>query len=488
MTYAKALQAPHRRRPGARLRDRESRLHLRRARAARVTAATCVVVAVALLIPLLPFGEGWNAVLLLSCFGVVIPLVVAFRTRSWPGDPLVLTALAVLIFFVVRPSIDLLGGDFRWAGIDVSDHYDQALNVTAATVLPYLAVLVLVRRRNAFRRIPAERSLLPVGYWLLAAMAALGAASVVASVVLAGGAAAYFGKRGLGGYENQVAFLAQMVILSLASAVGFFHFVARRRHGVTLAAIASIPVLATVLRGDRRYLVALVVALSLSWLSRRWGTKGVVTRAIVLALVLLVGAVAVEVFRPEASRAAWSAKSSISDAAVGVLTGQSTAMTSAIALGLHDLEAGGQAGFGVGRYTLAETILQPVPRQLLPEKPLSIRTTLIAMRFGVEGWTCRALCPTFTPVVTFVADFGIAGAVLGGSLLGLVVAGWYAWSLASRRASATVAAYCASSFAVFSMWWGSLADLTVAILLGSVPLAVVGLLGTSRSAGERPSE
>ena len=44
-----------------------------------------------------------------------------------------------------------------------------------AAVLPYLAVLVLVRRRNAFRRIPAERSLLPVGYWLLAAMAALGA-------------------------------------------------------------------------------------------------------------------------------------------------------------------------------------------------------------------------------------------------------------------------------------------------------------------------
>jgi hypothetical protein len=157
------------------------------------------------------------------------------------------------------------------------------------------------------------------------------------------------------------------------------------------------------------------------------------------------------------------------DAINYIFASQSTAMVTTTALAVMDREQLKAVPQGRGSYTLAETILQPLPRQLVPGKPESIRNSLIQARWGIAAGHCVGLCPTYGPISPLMADGGTLAVLLGGLLLGMFMRWWYHFCFRLRSPLAK-AAYAGTYLSFALIWWSSLTDLTVALLAIGIPL------------------
>ena len=136
--------------------------------------------------------------------------------------------------------------------------------------------------------------------------------------------------------------------------------------------------------------------------------------------------------------------------------------------------------------TLSETLLQPIPRQLWSGKPKSIRTQFIQHNWGMERGRCVTQCPTVSIVGSLYADYGLASVALGSLLLGWFSRAWYLLMLSMRRDPIITAAYSATLFTFFVVWWSTLASLVIDFGLYAVPILAAGVI--ARAGPQRGSD
>jgi hypothetical protein len=126
-----------------------------------------------------------------------------------------------------------------------------------------------------------------------------------------------------------------------------------------------------------------------------------------------------------------------------------------------------------GRGIIAETLLQPIPRQIWTTKPRPVRSEIIERNWPVENGTCRGLCPTFSALGTFYGDGGKVIVAVGSWVLGYLFRGWYRFFLRRRRDVFVQAAYSVGLFLPFYIWWSGLSVLTVQFAILVMPLLFV---------------
>jgi hypothetical protein len=231
--------------------------------------------------------------------------------------------------------------------------------------------------------------------------------------------------------------------------------------------------------GERRYLLPLLGGIYAFYHLR----KGIQPNAIVataasLCVVLLILAPVESVRSGELSFRA-AVVDSIRDApgtVEGLLESQSTSMLNALALEMQVVGEDKEIGYRWGQSILVETILQPIPRQILAIKPETIRTVLIEHFWDIEGGACTSMCPTFSSLGTFYADFGLLGVVIGALLLGgLVRSTWEFLQLYRNNAIAQVAYSAAFTLPLF-LWWSNLGSAVVVLGIYVLPVLMIGWL------------
>jgi hypothetical protein len=160
-----------------------------------------------------------------------------------------------------------------------------------------------------------------------------------------------------------------------------------------------------------------------------------------------------------------------------LLVSQSTSLVNSFGLVVNEYGTDAPSEYRYGVSTLAETVLQPIPGEIWPEKPEPVRTMMINKYWGIERGGCISLCPTFSALATFYSDFGFLAVGLGSFLCGVLLripSAYY------HRFSENFFAQAAMSIIVpvpFFIWWGSLSSLVLTVGTGLLPLIFVSVLG-----------
>ena len=397
-------------------------------------------------------------------------------------EPVVPTFIAAWLFFVVRPLWDIAHGQFEFVDIDVSDTYLAALFVvllmltallvgyTAAGTRPTNGPTAVVGRISQQQR--------HVSAWLAIVLGLIAWVGLAVEVKLAGGLHAFWSLRsqGLGSGLN-VAAISQLVLLGIPAALMATTAFRGRVATICVVLFTLGPLLATVTRGDRRYVLPAAASLTIWWLIKRGRRIRPLRWTAIGVGLLIVFVIPVELSRGGTglsyNQALRQTVTSPGTALDNLLSSQTTAMIDNIALGLADLQPAGDVPLGRGRFLLAETLLQPVPQQVWSGKPDTVRNVLIAHRFSLEGGGCASLCPTYTVAISLYADYGWLGLAVLSLMLGYGMKRWFMWCFAPTASAYRVAAYVALLPAFFTMWWGGLSDVTVGFILTALPLLVV---------------
>jgi hypothetical protein len=430
---------------------------------------------------------GREATLLLAiAVASLLPLLYRCATQSLDSfEPLVPATAAFVLLFVARPTFDHARNTRSFAGVDVGPTYPTMLVVVLIGVVLFQIGYAFGRRRRTNARIPSPRDA-DTGMLLLVAgaltLASLGL--LVLRALLAGGVSTLILNRSqFDARAINVPFVSESVMLALPALLVLWAI--RGPHRVTARILSIVPLgvlLASALpQGNRRDLLPLIVgAVALLYLRR--DTRPALTRlTLVAALVFLVVVTPLRASRNGGTgyganlvTAAQHPMRSVE----GLFTEEDTAMTNALAIEVRDV--GARIPWQRGRSVLAESVLQPVPRQLWEAKPEPIRTQLIELNWGLRNGVCFTQCPTFSVLGSLYADAGLWTVGAGCLLIGILLARWYDYFSRRRRDPLVQAAYAATLFLPFYVWWSSLGVLLLDLVLFAAPLMLAARVARLR--------
>ena len=424
----------------------------------------------------------------------LIPLAIKVAAGTLdPLEPLVMTSAAFMILFVARPLYDVLRGDPSYLDYNVDETYDLALAAAATAVVAF---------QVGYAWAPPPRSLsdglgrlVGVGrqrrdsvlFGSAVILSALGAGAAISSAMLSGGADLLIQGRGaIDAGATNVPLLAVGVSLVVP---GFFLFWCVEGKARPLARVLSLVPLAflsitAIPKGDRRLILPLIVGIGTYFYLRAnrrptpW--KILVTVAAVFFLVVT----PLREFRSSPVSLGNAVADAIQNpgaAAEDLLLSQDTAHVSVLALLISQVGDNQAIPWQMGAATLTETLLQPVPRQLWPDKPVPIRTQFIELNWGMAGGRCISQCPTLSVIGTLFADFGLLSVALGCFALGWFARVWYFLMMSMRNDNIMIAAYSGTLFTFFLVWWSSLATIVIDFALYAVPVIIVGVAARSPS-------
>jgi oligosaccharide repeat unit polymerase len=379
------------------------------------------------------------AAILVAGLGVVLllPLVWRALTRRFdPFEPIVLFVLAYGAMFVARPSAMLVHGDFRY-GVDLQETFPLLTLLTLVGGVAFLVAYELRLGPALVRLLPAPHPIATRGAVLASiVLIAISAIAFVAIVVNAGGLEGlrlYFHGRGsvpgsgslteLGGYVWYAARLgvpASLLLIALAL----------RERSRSIATVAIAVLLATLIvivpMGSRISLLPLVGgALVFVYLRRR--TRPSVPLLAMLAVVALFASYAAVIVREPVRRA--EAGEQFKELASRpyrvfdlVLYRGDAEMAPVLAGALTAIPE--ELGYRYGMITIGEAFIRPVPRQLWHGKP-RVPSEQVVERVWPQ--LHPYFQPSFSPLLSFYWDFGIAGVAVGMALLGLGWRTFYEW-------------------------------------------------------------
>ncbi|WP_137809811.1 MULTISPECIES: hypothetical protein [unclassified Gordonia (in: high G+C Gram-positive bacteria)] len=417
----------------------------------------------------------------------IVTVAIGIRFPAVTRESVYASVFFILLIFGLRVAFDLSSSDVYWVNINVTDAYFTALAAVWAMAASYVAVYVTLRLRwGSFETgsiIGPTRE--EARYFRVASyvLGAVGWLALVVTVLLAGGLGSFIHSReSFTGVVNVPAVQYAMMFGICGSLLRVYlaytqKSIIRSRDLWIGIGIAAPILLVTLAQGSRRYALAALVAGIVGYFLVRGKTVPVMRTLLGVLVIVLFVLMPLESVRSGGDDRGESFGAAVSryvtdpsGAVQGFFASQSTSMLSASAMGLGDYDTMA-GGLGWGRYTAAETVLQPIPQQVWHSKPESLRNELIDYRYGRGDSGCSSLCPTFGPANTFLADFGLPGVILAGGALGLFGAVWL--RLCARLGFSGAAAYAGSFWGFVYMWWSSLSALTLIVLLIGVPPLVI---------------
>jgi hypothetical protein len=412
-----------------------------------------------------------------------VPL--AIRIVRGPIDwfePLIPVSAAFLILFVVRPVVDLTSGSFVVYGVDVSAGYTTALWATFVAALSFVSGHAIGPRRRFVARLPSAGRV-PEGILLTVAwVATLLACVPLVAVASTSGLQALFYNRSQ--VANDAFFVPFLISFGQLAIPAFLLFWSIRADNLKLPARlastlpAAVILINSIPGGNRRNLLPAIVAVAAFWYLRRQRRPSgqLVLLAVVVVFLGIVGPfrdarTGQDTFTSSASNGFTDPGGAVHD----LLAAGDTEMIDTLALAVQQVGDQKRIEWQLGLSTLTETVLQPIPRQLWKTKPLPIRLKLIEYNWGLNGVGCLNICPTFSAIGTFYADYGYLTVGIFSFLLGMMFRLWWAYVAANERSELVVGAAASLIAPAFFMWWGSLSGLVVDIATYAGPFVACGV-------------
>ena len=434
-------------------------------------------------------SPGREAALILAIAAAGLgPVVIRLVTgRLDVFEPLVAATVAFVLLFIARPIVDHALPTREFAGQNVEPNYAAMLVVVLVGVASFQLGYALVRSRpveapSHERRAPDVGVLFFVGLALTTASVAC----LLLRALLAGGLSTLFADRSeLGPNAVNVPVITESVMLALPAALVLWSVPPPHRAAARLLSVVPLGVLlvSALPQGNRRDLLPAIVAFAALPYLRRGTRPRVVSLALLSILAFFLIVTPLRVSR-NGEVGYWpSLVAGIehpSRSVEALFEEQDTAMTTALAIEVRDV--GTRIPWQHGSSLLAETVLQPVPRQLWAGKPETIRTQLIELNWGVRRGICFSQCPTFSVLGSLYADAGMFTVAAGCSVFGALLAAWYRY-FQRRRGDPLLQAACAATvFLPFYVWWSNLGVLVLHFALLAGPLVIASALSRPKEA------
>ena len=418
----------------------------------------------------------------------------AVRGRFDALEPVVLSSLALIILFVLRPLVDLHVKHYDFLGADLTSSYGQALAAALTAASAFMAAYHLPVGARLAERTPLIRARPDhLKVFNLALLMLLGTLAVLALViVLSGGVTALVDMRHQATLASRV---PPVLFESIQVAVPTLLLFRVSRPGLpTLSALAAVAAAVVILfmsvpMGNRRYLLLFIVSAGAWYFIRRGRRpKLLPTAAIALVLLLLV-AIPVRESRKGTRTFTAALQETVAapgEALLSPFTSGDTEQIDTLAILVHDL--GWRVPFQHGKQFLTNNLLLPVPSEVWSGKPQKIRTLIIQARFGGRDGNCVAFCPTFSMIGDFYSDFGLLSVAVGAAMVGLLLRFSYAYLRRNSHDAIVKAAYCANLWTAFYIWWDSYAYLVQNAVLLVCPFVIAGLWARAGAAENDPME
>ncbi len=416
-------------------------------------------------------------------------------------EPLVPASAAFIIMFVARPAFDVSRGTLGFLDFDISNGYPMALAAALVAVIAFnvgysvahlpTTVAVGAQRLLGFGQPRNDSTLVITGV----ALSIIGLSAALASAVLAGGAVTLVQDRGaIATGATNIPIVAAAATLTIPGTLLLWSVTGQSRRYARILSVFPLIVLGltAIPKGDRRLLLPmLTAAISLGYLRRdRRPTWFVVGAALLVAFFVVVTP-----FRESRSGGQSFGEAllqGIQDpgrAVEGLMLAQDTSQVGVLAVLVQEIGDDRPLPWQYGMATLTETVLQPVPRQFWANKPETIRTQFIQYNWGMEGGRCVSQCPTVSVVGSLYADFGLPSVAIGCLAIGWFSKVWYLLMMSMRKDPMITAAYSATLFTFFLVWWSNLGVVVVDFAFYALPILVAGVFAraATQSHGRRDS-
>jgi hypothetical protein len=273
-------------------------------------------------------------------------------------------------------------------------------------------------------------------------------------------------------------------MLALPALLVLWSVLPPHRGAARLLAVAPLAVLlvSAIPQGNRRDLLPALVAVTALAYLRRNARPRMLSLVVVGALAFLLLITPLRTIR-NGDGSYWTSLVTATEHPVrsveALFREQDTAMTNALAIEVRDV--GSRIPWQHGSAVLSETVLQPVPRQLWPTKPETIRMQLIEMNWGLRNGSCATQCPTFSVLGSLYADGGLLTVALGCFVFGAILARWYGYFRKRTGDPLIQAAYAATLFLPFYVWWSNLGALVLHFALLAAPLVIAARVARPES-------
>lgn len=397
------------------------------------------------------------------------PLVARIRTHTFDlFEPLVGGSLALLLLFGIRPAYMLMTGDFTYEHeYDMSGQFTAVAGLGFVASLAFVAGYELATPGRGYRRVTrgavvptglsseARRRLLQIGI----AFSVLGTLLYMVHLIRSGGIsetlrtiAAADPSVTTDAFSNSSQYLSFAPVLVACAAVLGAAVVPRPSfvEKLAMAGAAFYPAALFMAIGTRRFIIPALLLPLLVYYIRAGRRPSGRAMAIVLPVAFLVLAT---IPFARASGARIQAGGAIpiyqqsferpSAALDRFLGSVDTAMFPALGIELDALRT--PSDYSLGRATIGDLMLAPIPHLVVPEKPQSARDELLVRTFGEACG--RRSCPDFSIVGTFFQDGWWIGVGLGMFLVGVGLGRlWRRYELAPAEPAAIIAVASATVF------------------------------------------
>ena len=423
------------------------------------------------------------------CAAVVIPFAWrVVRGRLDPFEPLLLATLAFVVLFLIRTAFDIARDNRVFAGvIDVSATYREALLATLIAIVAFQLGYAVRAAPRVASRLPAPPPVVSDAVLLVAGLVLtiLAGAALVAKGLLAGGLDTLLLNRSQAAIDLSVPIISESVMLAVPACLLLWS-VSRRATVMGLAfsaAPVAIVLVASLPSGDRRYLLEALFAAGI-YLFLRFGRRPsvkLVTAAALLAFFFVITPLRVarggEVdYWDGVAQAVGDPLSAVEE----LFRVGDTEMVSTLAFLMQNVGPDREINWQYGLSFLTETVLQPIPRELWPDKPKPIRSQIIEANWGMAAGRCISICPTFSILGSLYADLGMLSVALGSAGFGFVLRCWFEYFRSWHRSTLAQIAYAPTVFLAFYAWWSSLSVLVLGLGLFVFPIVLIALAMSNR--------
>ena len=443
-------------------------------------------------------GENLRWALITAMIAVtLLPLIVrALQGKFDPFEPIVVFAVGIAVIFVARPITELADGIQVYAGYFTRPGFNGAMTIAlVGTASLYAGYALPVGRRWAERtRTPSIRWDVGLSVRFGVRLLALGAVLYLLHAVTAGGGITqslkfFIGRGATSGnvLQSSSGWLYLGPYLTLPASMLFLSAWQRTRSPRTLALFVFallLGLLITVPRGDRTYVLALLLPLSILRPLRR----GRRPRFLVIVVGVFVAVIAInflQIYRNVGTRADASQKltevitkplSPIHD----LLAGPDVSFFSVLEL-QHEVQPR-ETPFHPG-VTPLSILAGPIPSIFWKAKPLSGAVPVAVYLFYQQSLVSKA---SNDPAMfgDFYADYGFFTLILYSVLLGIALRAMYLYLRRNERLPGAQLALASSMPLMIILLRGALEDTIARSVVLLVPLLVAWWV-CSRPRGQR---
>lgn len=463
-------------------------------------AAVCLTAAVAAGLVVGLAGTRSERPALIAALAIITPapvIVRALQAKFDPFEPINLFVLGILVLFVARPISELAYNSYQFG-----DYFDQAgfngalLIALFGTVALYVGYFTGLGARLASRVPSPSEDWTPssVGR-AIAVLLALGGLLFLAFAVQSGlglgGAIGFFAGRTANAVNLEQSsaylYLGPYVTIPATSMLLICWQRDRRARWLVATVLVGLIALAiTVPRGDRTYILTLILPLLvLPYLRSRRRPK-LVNIVILIALVIPALNVIIKI-RNESARHNVSGQiatafTTPANQLKTFMLGPDTAMFSILALTYEVVPS--HLSFKPGRVILS-TLAEPVPGLLLRNKPVDGQSVVYDYLFFQQAAVTRGgNAAGFFGSSYF--DSGFVGIIVYSALVGIVARALWEWWLRNRLNAAAMAIFAATLPLAVVLQRGSFSDTIARSSVLVVPIIVVfWLIGRRAKTGVR---